>query len=206
MAAHLGAMAIFKEPNPPSPSIATDDFVEFEDLMMAQPPLSCEDVPNLPVFDAGTEAKLRRKRAEREKWLDEAYTNFVQGGLDADCDRADLNTSSTSSFETSMTLLIDPPPPSPASSHAMSPRPQIEVQKLMKSLRALKLVETPPPESESKKRGGGEEEDQLALQAKKASGAKSLIQMLHFVHDGEVGDGTMQDATDAEAELQLWKR
>ena len=81
-----------------------------------------------------------------------------------------------------MTLLIAPPPPSPASSHAMSPRPQIEVQKLMKSLRALKLVETPPPESESKKRGGGEEEDQLALQAKKASGAKSLIQMLHFVH------------------------
>ena len=70
MAAHLGAMAIFKEPNPPSPSIATDDFVEFEDLMIAQPPLSCEDVPNLPVFDAGTEAKLRRKRAEREKWLD----------------------------------------------------------------------------------------------------------------------------------------
>ena len=24
--------------------------------------------------------------------------------------------------------------------------------------------------------------------------------------DGEVGNGTMQDATDAEAELQLWKR
>ena len=83
MAAHLGAMATFKEPNPPSPSIAIDDFVKFEDLE-AKPRCS-EDVPNptARVFDARTEAELRRKRAERETWLDEAYLNFVHGGRDA---------------------------------------------------------------------------------------------------------------------------
>ena len=86
MARHLGlgATAIFKEPILPSPSLAADDFVEFEDLE-AQP-RSSEDVPipNLRIFDARTEAKLRRKRAEREKWLDETYMNFVHGGLDVD--------------------------------------------------------------------------------------------------------------------------
>ena len=88
MARHLGAISIFKEPILPSPSLAADDFVESEALV-AQP-LSSEDVPipnpNLRIFDARTEAKLRRKRAEREKWLDETYMNFVHGagGLDVD--------------------------------------------------------------------------------------------------------------------------
>ena len=257
MARHLGATAIFKEPILPSPSLAADDFVEFEDLE-AQP-RSSEDVPNLRIFDARTEAKLRRKRAEREKWLDETYMNFVHGGLDVDagtclvlcqnilveshtrispfsidCESANLNISSTSSLETSMTRLIDPPPPSPASTHAMSvsPRPQIEVPKLMKSLRELKLVESPrspPPESESKKRVGEvEEAGQPVLRAKTASGSKSVVQMLHLVR-GVFLVGHFycarffiipcylsprrwrwkrdQDCKDAEAELQhFWKR
>ena len=55
----------------------------------------------------------------------------------------------------------------------------MEVPKLMKSLRELKLVET-PPEKESKKKVG-EEAGRPGLQAKTASGSTSLIQMLHFV-------------------------
>ena len=85
MAAHLGAMAIFKEASPSSPSLAADDFVEIENLE-AQP-LSPESVnlpiPSLRVFDNGTEARLRGIRAEREKWLEETCMNFVQCGLDA---------------------------------------------------------------------------------------------------------------------------
>ena len=105
-----------------------------------------------------------------------------------DCESAHLDISGASSLETSMTRLIDPPPPSPASSHATSPVPQIEVPILMKSLRELKLVETPsPPVSEDRKRVSESEGEGLPgpqLQAKSASGSNSepVIQMLNLVH------------------------
>jgi len=153
MALHLRSMTILKGPDPPLPSLVDDDLEELEAQHLSSDTCSASaPTPSLRVLDAGTEASIRRKRAEREMWLDEAYMNFVQ-----DCKSASLNTSGTS-LDCSMTRLVDPPPPSPASSHAMSPRPQIEVSKLMKSLRELKLVETPPPsecESSPYYRGGG---------------------------------------------------
>jgi len=174
-------MTIFNGPDPPLPSLVDDDL---EDLEAQLPPASSDTfsegapTPSLRVLDAGTEAIIRRKRAEREMWLDEAYMNFVQ-----DCKSASLNTSGTS-LDSPMTRLADPPPPSPSSSHAMSPRPQIEVSKLMKSLRELKLVERLPPsecECKNKKRVC---ETELktglpGLRARTASGTKSVIRMFH---------------------------
>ena len=102
-----------------------------------------------------------------------------------DCKSASLDTSGTS-LDSSMTRLADPPPPSPASSHAMSPRPQIEVSKLMKSLRELKLVETPPPPSECESKKRVCEAELTAglpgLRARTASGSKSVIRMFHPAH------------------------
>ena len=197
MALNLRAMTIFNGPDPPLPSLVDDGL---EDLV-AQLPSSDTfsegaPTPSLRVLDAGTEASIRRKRAEREMWLDEAYTNFVQGMIDAgaslsslymnhkrislvDCKSASLNTSGTS-LDSPMTRLADPPPPSPASSHAMSPRPQIEVSKLMKSLRELKLVERlPPSECEWKNKKRVCETELPGLRARTASGSKSVIRMFH---------------------------
>ena len=77
-------MTILKGPDPPLPSLVDDDLEDLE----AQPLSSdtCSEgapTPSLRVLDAATEASIRRKRAEREMWLDEAYMNFVQGMINA---------------------------------------------------------------------------------------------------------------------------
>ena len=83
-AANLGNFERFKKPNPPTPSIASsEDLVDLRRKDLMAKPLSAEDVRHHRVFDAKTEAELRRKRAEREMWLDEACRNFVHGVVDA---------------------------------------------------------------------------------------------------------------------------
>merc|ERR1712038_1651505 len=113
-AANLGNFERFKKPNPPTPSIASsEDLVDLRRKDLMAKPLSAEDVRHYRVFDAKTEAELRRKRAEREMWLDEACRNFVHGVVEG---ASDVNVSNTSS--SSDVSHVDPPPPSPASSYA----------------------------------------------------------------------------------------
>ena len=84
MALHLRSMTILKGPDPPLPSLVDDDLEELEAQHLSSDTCSASaPTPSLRVLDAGTEASIRRKRAEREMWLDEAYTNFVQGMIDA---------------------------------------------------------------------------------------------------------------------------
>ena len=83
---HLRAMTIFKGPDPPLPSLVDDDLEELEAQHLSSDTCSASapaPTPSLRVLDAGTEASIRRKRAEREVWLDEAYMNFVQGMIGA---------------------------------------------------------------------------------------------------------------------------
>ena len=88
MALHLRSMTILKGPDPSLPSLVDDDLEELEAQHLSSDTCSASaPTPSLRVFDAGTEASIRRKRAEREMWLDEAYTNFVQGMIDAGASR-----------------------------------------------------------------------------------------------------------------------
>ena len=84
-AANLGNFERFKKPSPPAtPSIATsDDLVDLRRKYLMEKPLSAKDIRHHGVFDAKTETELRRKRAEREMWLDEACRNFVHSVIDA---------------------------------------------------------------------------------------------------------------------------
>merc|ERR1712038_1493229 len=189
-AANLGNFERFKKPNPPSPSIASsEDLVDLRRKDLMAKPLSAEDVRHHRVFDAKTEAELRRKRAEREMWLDEACRNFVHGVVDAASVpsevASDVNVSNTSS--SSDVSHVDPPPPSPASSYATSPRPQIEVQKLMESLHGLELDGTPTYQDLSKMVPLTPEE--LGPRMKKISISKSFLQMLHSAQDYDHDEG-----------------
>ena len=78
---HLKAMTVFNGPNPPLPSLVDDDFEDLESQQLSSS--EGAPTPSLRVLDAGTEASIRRKRAEREMWLDEACRNFVHGVIDA---------------------------------------------------------------------------------------------------------------------------
>ena len=81
MALHLRAMTIFNGPDPTLPSLVDDDLEDLEAQLLSSS--EGAPTPGLRVLDAGTEARVRKKRAEREMWLDEAYMNFVQGMIDA---------------------------------------------------------------------------------------------------------------------------
>ena len=90
MALNLRAMTIFNGPDPPLPSLVDDGLEDLVAQLPSSDTFSDSEgapTPSLRVLDAGTEAIIRRKRAEREMWLDEAYMNFVQGMIDAGASR-----------------------------------------------------------------------------------------------------------------------